>query len=98
MTLDNYPPRSKSDVILLSKKCGYGNKDLRSKLGVLTDIKYRVVHEDGTGIIKGYSHDRRYPVKEFKLNIKINSGDRIIVPILEVAKIERMGSIPRKYK
>ncbi len=97
--MENYPPRSKTDVILLAKKCGIHNrKDHRDKLKVLTDIKYRVVHENGTGIIKGYSHDRRYPVREFKLNIKLDSGERISAPIREVAKIERIGPITRKYK
>lgn len=96
--MENYPPTSKIDVILLAKKCGNTMKDHRNKLKVLTDIEYHVVHKNGSGIVKGYSHDRLNPVEEFTLQVKSKSGERKTIPIKDVVKFERIGPIPRKYK
>jgi len=92
-----YPPTCKAHVKLLSMYCSNRKHDYRNALTVLTDIDYHVVHKNGRGNLMGYSHDRIKPLEEFVLNIQ-NSDTRESIHFKDIVKIERVGSVPIKYK
>lgn len=90
-----YPPTCKQHVVHLAKLCGSDRVDNRDLMGVLTDIDYRIVHRNGRGEVRGFSHDRFNPVDEFTLTIR---EDGTVISLDEVVKFERIGEIPRKYQ
>lgn len=92
-----YPPTCKAHVELLSRYCGNMIKDNRNALDVLMDIDYHVIHQNGRGKLKGYSHNRVQPINDFMLTVR-SSNSRETIPFENVVKIERIGCIPRKYK
>jgi len=50
---DWYPPTCKAHIELLNDYCSHRGEDRRDKLSVLTDIDYRVVTPEGSGLIRG---------------------------------------------
>lgn len=92
---DWYPPRSKTDVMQLRNFATTYTTDNRNKLSVLTDIGYRAITPNGSGLIRGYSHDRT--TGELILTVRTDS-ERITVPLEELVKVERIDPIPRAYQ
>lgn len=92
-----YPPTCKAHLEMLNQHCSDKVRDRRDKLDVLSDLEYRAVAEDTSGMIRGSKHDR---VKgTLKLTIKDSeSGERTTVDLEQIVKFERMSEIPRKYQ
>ena len=94
-----YPPSCKAHIELLNKYCSHRREDRRDKLSVLTDIDYRVVTPEGSGLIRGFNHDRYRG--ELKLNIKTENGEffnRASVPLKDIVKVERVSDIPNSFE
>lgn len=68
--------------------------DRRDKLEVLTDIEYRVVAKQGSGFVRGFSHDRLK--NTLSLNVQTDD-ERISVSTEDIVRFERIGPVPSKY-
>ena len=92
-----YPPTCKPHVELLNDYCSNRTYDRRDKLDVLTDIEYRAVAEDASGVVRGFKHDRLKGV--LKLNIEdSDTKERESVDLIDIVKFERIGEVPTKYQ
>jgi len=107
-----YPPRCKTDLVLLAYTCSFRgirerspvdlqdmriSNDTRSCLRVLTDVDYSVVHPEISGDVMGFSFDRRKPTTNFKLTVS-NPDRHESVSVSGIVKFERTGDIPYRYQ
>jgi hypothetical protein len=87
----NYPPENRFDLAHLERDVSTFRRDKRNLLGILLDMDYRVVSTKGSGIVRGFKHDRANG--ELTLNIETD-GDSYLresVTLDQIVKFERMS-------
>ena len=85
-----YPPQSATDLYHLIEDCSVLYHDWRNLFDILSELSYRFVTVNGTGIYRGHYYDR--VTGEFKVTIQTNNS-RKQVPLANIVALEPTKSI-----